>query len=195
VLAIGAGGVAALVRFVFVERRSPHPLVPLGLFADRSFSVANAVTVVVYAGRAGRADRPPAAADSGPAAGHHGLVANRADRAQGILPDRRSAGGSSAGAGAHTHGGAAHRNRAGIGELRFRTAMLIGAALLALGAPMAAVLLREDHPAPAATERVERIALERYSHCGVTGPQLYPVALTSPDRGDGPVPPSPPASG
>jgi hypothetical protein len=83
----------------------------------------------------------------------------------------------------------------GSANFGFRTAMLIGAALLALGAPMAAVLLREDHPAPAATERVERIALERYSHCGVTGPQLYPVALTSPDRGDGPVPPSPPASG
>jgi EmrB/QacA subfamily drug resistance transporter len=50
VLAIGVGGVAALVGFVFVERRSPHPLVPLGLFADRRFSVTNAVTLLVYAG-------------------------------------------------------------------------------------------------------------------------------------------------
>jgi predicted MFS family arabinose efflux permease len=46
----GVGGLVALVAFVEVERRSPHPLVPLGLFADRRFSVANAVTFVVYAG-------------------------------------------------------------------------------------------------------------------------------------------------
>jgi EmrB/QacA subfamily drug resistance transporter len=46
----GAGGTAALVAFLLVERRSPHPLVPLALFADRRFSVANAVTLLVYAG-------------------------------------------------------------------------------------------------------------------------------------------------
>ncbi len=46
----GAGGLAALVAFVLLERRSPHPLVPLWLFANRRFSVANAVTLLVYAG-------------------------------------------------------------------------------------------------------------------------------------------------
>ncbi len=46
----GVGGLAALLAFVLVERRSPHPLVPLGLFAERRFSVANAVTLLVYAG-------------------------------------------------------------------------------------------------------------------------------------------------
>lgn len=50
VVAAGVGGLAALVAFVLVERRSPHPLVPLALFADRRFSVANVVTLVVYAG-------------------------------------------------------------------------------------------------------------------------------------------------
>ncbi len=45
-----AVGTAALVAFVLVERRSPHPLVPLALFADRRFSVTNAVTLLVYAG-------------------------------------------------------------------------------------------------------------------------------------------------
>ncbi len=50
VVAAGVGGIAALVAFVLVERRSPHPLVPLALFGDRRFSVANAVTLVVYAG-------------------------------------------------------------------------------------------------------------------------------------------------
>jgi len=50
VIVAGAVGLVALVAFVEVERRSPHPLVPLGLFADRLFSVANAVTFVVYAG-------------------------------------------------------------------------------------------------------------------------------------------------
>ncbi|MGH3981921.1 MAG: MFS transporter, partial [Pseudonocardiaceae bacterium] len=50
VVAAGVVGLAALLAFVLVERRSPHPLVPLGLFVDRSFSVANAVTLLVYAG-------------------------------------------------------------------------------------------------------------------------------------------------
>jgi EmrB/QacA subfamily drug resistance transporter len=45
VLAVGAGALAA---FVGVERRSPHPLVPPRLFADRSFTGANAATVLVY---------------------------------------------------------------------------------------------------------------------------------------------------
>lgn len=45
VLAVGLG---ALVVFVIVERRSPHPLVPPQLFADRSFSGANAATLLVY---------------------------------------------------------------------------------------------------------------------------------------------------
>ena len=52
VFVAGAGGLVALVAFVGVEWRSPHPLVPLGLFADRRFSVANAVTFVIYAGLA-----------------------------------------------------------------------------------------------------------------------------------------------
>jgi hypothetical protein len=42
-------GVAALVAFVLVERRSPHPLVPPSLFADATFSAANAVTLLIYA--------------------------------------------------------------------------------------------------------------------------------------------------
>ncbi|MGH3614180.1 MAG: MFS transporter [Pseudonocardia sp.] len=43
-----AVGVAALVGFVLVERRSPHPLVPPSLFASTSFSAANAVTLLIY---------------------------------------------------------------------------------------------------------------------------------------------------
>ncbi|GAA5104876.1 MFS transporter [Alloalcanivorax gelatiniphagus] len=39
------GGVA----FYVVERRESAPMVPLGLFADRTFSAANAMTLVVYA--------------------------------------------------------------------------------------------------------------------------------------------------
>jgi hypothetical protein len=37
------------VAFVLVERRSPHPLVPPSLFADATFSAANAVTLLIYA--------------------------------------------------------------------------------------------------------------------------------------------------
>jgi hypothetical protein len=48
---VGAGllGVGALAAFVAVELRSPHPLVPPRLFADRLFTATNAVTLLVYA--------------------------------------------------------------------------------------------------------------------------------------------------
>jgi MFS family permease len=52
----------------------------------------------------------------------------------------------------------------------FHKAMLIGAGLLVLGGVLSGVLLRE----PRAVKEQRRIALERCSHCGVTGPQLYP---------------------
>jgi EmrB/QacA subfamily drug resistance transporter len=42
-------GVLAAVGFVAVERRTKAPMVPLGLFADRTFSAANAMTLLVYA--------------------------------------------------------------------------------------------------------------------------------------------------
>ncbi len=260
VLAIGAGGVAALVRFVFVERRSPHPLVPLGLFADRRFSVANAVTLLVYAGlgvfffllvlqlqivagfsplvagtallpvtvlmlllssRAGAlAERigPRLPLAIGPLLAAAGfLLTLRIGRGASYLVDVLPAGvvlglglsltvapltatvlGS---AGPRYAGTASGVNNAiarsgsllavavipaaaGLGgtvytdpipfDSGFRTAMLISAGLLALGALMAAVLLRDDRPGPAPTT-VERIALERCAHCGVTGPQLHPV--------------------
>ena len=45
----GVIGLAALVVFVGVELRSPHPLVPPRLFLDRQFSATNAVTLLVYA--------------------------------------------------------------------------------------------------------------------------------------------------
>lgn len=41
-------GVLALVAFVVVERRSPHPLVPPALFSDATFRTANAVTLLIY---------------------------------------------------------------------------------------------------------------------------------------------------
>jgi len=42
------GGPILLLAFVFLERRSRAPLIPLGIFASRQFSAANAVTFVVY---------------------------------------------------------------------------------------------------------------------------------------------------
>jgi EmrB/QacA subfamily drug resistance transporter len=41
-------GVAAMAVFVVVERRSRHPLVPPSLFADTTFTAANAVTLLIY---------------------------------------------------------------------------------------------------------------------------------------------------
>jgi EmrB/QacA subfamily drug resistance transporter len=43
-------GVAALLAFVAWQRRAPHPMVPLGLFAIRNFAGANLVTAFVYGG-------------------------------------------------------------------------------------------------------------------------------------------------
>jgi len=43
-------GVVAFVAFLGVERRRPHPLLPLWLFRSRQFTGANLVTMTVYAG-------------------------------------------------------------------------------------------------------------------------------------------------
>ncbi len=49
IVAALAGGVIALIAFVVVEARSPHPMVPLGLFKSRTFSGTNALTILLYA--------------------------------------------------------------------------------------------------------------------------------------------------
>ena len=48
-LVAAALGVAGSIGFMVVESRSGHPMLPLGLFRDRTFSAANAMTLVVYA--------------------------------------------------------------------------------------------------------------------------------------------------
>ena len=53
VLAVLVAGVIGAVAFVLVERSSPAPMLPLGLFAARQFSVTNGVTFVVYAALGG----------------------------------------------------------------------------------------------------------------------------------------------
>ena len=45
----GVIGVATAVAFLGVERRGRHPMMPLGLFRDRTFSAANSMTLLVYA--------------------------------------------------------------------------------------------------------------------------------------------------
>jgi EmrB/QacA subfamily drug resistance transporter len=45
-------GIAALVAFVRWQRRAPHPLVPLHLFAIRNFAGANLATALIYGGLA-----------------------------------------------------------------------------------------------------------------------------------------------
>lgn len=45
----GLAGVLVLVVFVVAERRESHPMLPPDLFADRLFSAANAMTLLVYA--------------------------------------------------------------------------------------------------------------------------------------------------
>ena len=45
----GVSGVVTAVAFLGVERRGRHPMMPLGLFRDRTFSAANSMTLLVYA--------------------------------------------------------------------------------------------------------------------------------------------------
>ena len=42
-------GAAALILFVFIERRTPQPMMPLKLFTSRSFSGTNLLTFLLYA--------------------------------------------------------------------------------------------------------------------------------------------------
>jgi EmrB/QacA subfamily drug resistance transporter len=42
-------GLVAGAAFLLVERRVEHPMLPLGLFGSRTFSAANAMTLLVYA--------------------------------------------------------------------------------------------------------------------------------------------------
>ena len=53
VLMTAAVGIAGLVAFVLVERRSRHPMLPVAIFADRQFTAANLVTFAVYAALSG----------------------------------------------------------------------------------------------------------------------------------------------
>ena len=53
ILAAAIGGVISLIAFIIAERRSPNPMMPLGMFSSRQFSAANLVTFVVYAALGG----------------------------------------------------------------------------------------------------------------------------------------------
>ena len=44
-----AAGLGALGAFVAVEARTPHPMIPLGLFRNRTFTAANLLTLFLYA--------------------------------------------------------------------------------------------------------------------------------------------------
>ncbi len=48
VLSAFVAGVLALAAFVLVERRSPHPMLPLDIFASREFTAANVMTFATY---------------------------------------------------------------------------------------------------------------------------------------------------
>jgi hypothetical protein len=53
VLAALGAGLGAAAAFVAVERRTPSPMLPLGLFRNRNFSGANLLTLWLYAGLGG----------------------------------------------------------------------------------------------------------------------------------------------
>jgi EmrB/QacA subfamily drug resistance transporter len=47
------GGAVALAAFVVVEGRTPHPILPLGIFRSKQFTSTNVVTFLVYAALSG----------------------------------------------------------------------------------------------------------------------------------------------
>ena len=53
VIGLVVAGIAILVVFVIVEAKSKAPMVPLSLFASRTFSGANALTLLLYAALGG----------------------------------------------------------------------------------------------------------------------------------------------
>lgn len=53
VLGCVLGGIVLLIVFVFVERRSVNPMMPLTLFRSRTFTGANLLTLLLYAGLGG----------------------------------------------------------------------------------------------------------------------------------------------
>jgi len=48
-----AAGTVLLAVFVYVERRSRSPMIPLGIFSSRDFTVSNIYTLLLYAGLGG----------------------------------------------------------------------------------------------------------------------------------------------
>ncbi len=48
-----AAGAVGFVAFIVTERRSRHPMVPLSIFANRTFSSVNVATLVIYAALGG----------------------------------------------------------------------------------------------------------------------------------------------
>jgi hypothetical protein len=48
VIGASAAGAAALAAFVIVERRVPAPMLPMGLFRSRTFTLANVLTLFLY---------------------------------------------------------------------------------------------------------------------------------------------------
>jgi EmrB/QacA subfamily drug resistance transporter len=46
-------GVLGMAGFLLAERRSAHPMLPLGIFSSKAFSAANLVTFLVYAANGG----------------------------------------------------------------------------------------------------------------------------------------------
>lgn len=53
VLAAAVAGVVGLAAFVVIERRSAHPMLPVGIFSSSQFVFANLLTLVVYAALGG----------------------------------------------------------------------------------------------------------------------------------------------
>ena len=159
-LAIGVAGLAGLVAFVVVERRSAHPMLPVDVFADRQFSAANLVTVAVYAALGAVffllvvhlqvvAGFAPLAAGTRAAAGHRLHAAAVGPRRRPGRPDRAAPADDRRAAGVRRRRAAAARRRRRARRTSptcCRGALVFGLGLALTVAPLTATVLAPPRP-------------------------------------------------
>jgi hypothetical protein len=139
VLGALAGGVVLLAVFAWHERRTDHPMLPVDIFASGQFTATNAVTFVVYGALGGALFLLPiqlqqVSAINNDVARAGGLIAVA------VLPAAAGITGY-----AYQHPGAFDHG--------FTTAVLLAAAICALGGCLAAITIRNPARKPASPRR------------------------------------------
>jgi EmrB/QacA subfamily drug resistance transporter len=155
VLAMASLGAAGLAAFLVRENRAATPMLPLGIFRQRQFAAASAVTFIVYAALTGATFLFPLvlqiASGYSPLASGLALVPLTV-----IMPALAGITGS------------AYLHPAALGA-GFRTAVFISGGLCAAGGLLAAITITNPRRAPSPAGEPSPGA---YLHCGLDAPPL-----------------------